>query len=308
MVKLSNSAQGVLYATAAYVWWGFLPLFWAIFDPVGNGWEVIAHRIFWTGVLLAVWIAFVLAFTRFVTFVKAIWQSRRQTVLLLCAAVVSALNFWVNVAGVITGHVVELGIGTFLTPLLTIALGIVFFHERPPLLTWIAIASALAGVAVMIVQVGRFPFYALMVSSTWAAYGALKKALMVDAVLSLAVETFLMMPLAVGYVAYLTVMGSSHFSPTADPGLAAAFVATGVMAAVPLVAFTIGAMRLSLSVLGFIQYLAPILIVALGVFVFGEPFGAREILPLSFIWLGIAVFLAGQVREHKNSSQLHARS
>lgn len=175
MVKLSNSAQGVLYATAAYVWWGFLPLFWAIFDPVGNGWEVIAHRIFWTGVLLAVWIAFVLGFTRFVTFVKAIWQSRRQTVLLLCAAVVSALNFWVNVAGVITGHVVELGIGTFLTPLLTIALGIVFFHERPPLLTWIAIASALAGVAVMIVQVGRFPFYALMVSSTWAAYGALKK-------------------------------------------------------------------------------------------------------------------------------------
>ena len=185
MVRLSNSAQGVLYATAAYVWWGFLPLFWAIFDPVGNGWEVIAHRIFWTGVLLAVWIAFVISFTRFVTFVKAIWQSRRQTVLLLCAAVVSALNFWVNVAGVITGHVVELGIGTFLTPLLTIALGIVFFHERPPLLTWIAIASALAGVAVMIVQFGRFPFYALMVSSTWAAYGALKKALMVDAVLSL---------------------------------------------------------------------------------------------------------------------------
>ena len=176
------------------------------------------------------------------------------------------------------------------------------------MLTWIAIASALAGVAVMIVQFGRFPFYALMVSSTWAAYGALKKALMVDAVLSLDVETFLMMPLAVGYVAYLTVMGASHFSPTADPGLAAAFVATGVMAAVPLVAFTIGAMRLSLSVLGFIQYLAPILIVALGVFVFGEPFGAREILPLSFIWLGIAVFLAGQVREHKNSSQLHARS
>ena len=147
-----------------------------------------------------------------------------------------------------------------------------------------------------------------MVSSTWAAYGALKKALMVDAVLSLAVETFLMMPLAVGYVAYLTAMGASHFSPTADPGLAAAFVATGVMAAVPLVAFTIGAMRLPLSVLGFIQYLAPILIVALGVFVFGEPFGAREILPLSFIWLGIAVFLAGQVREHKNSSQLRARS
>lgn len=305
-MKLSDSAQGVLYATAAYVWWGFLPLFWAIFDPVGNGWEVIAHRIFWTGVLLTVWIAIAVGWARFDDFVRTIRQSHRQTVLLLCAAVVSALNFWVNVAGVIAGHVVELGIGTFLTPLLTIALGIVFFRERPPLLTWIAIASALAGVAVMIVQFGHFPFYALMVSSTWAAYGALKKALMVDAVLSLAVETFLMMPLAVGYVAYLTAMGASHFSPTADPGLAAAFVATGVMAAVPL--FTIGAMRLSLSVLGFIQYLAPILIVALGVFVFGEPFGAREILPLSFIWLGIAVFLAGQVREHKNSSQLRARS
>ena len=291
-MKLSDSAQGVLYATAAYVWWGFLPLFWAIFDPVGNGWEVIAHRIFWTGVLLTVWIAIAVGWARFDDFVRTIRQSHRQTVLLLCAAVVSALNFWVNVAGVIAGHVVELGIGTFLTPLLTIALGIVFFRERPPLLTWIAIASALAGVAVMIVQFGHFPFYALMVSSTWAAYGALKKALMVDAVLSLAVETFLMMPLAVGYVAYLTAMGASHFSPTADPGLAA----------------TIGAMRLSLSVLGFIQYLAPILIVALGVFVFGEPFGAREILPLSFIWLGIAVFLAGQVREHKNSSQLRARS
>ena len=307
-MKLSDSAQGVLYATAAYVWWGFLPLFWTIFDPVGNGWEVIAHRIFWTGVLLTVWIAIAVGWARFDDFVRTIRQSHRQTVLLLCAAVVSALNFWVYVAGVIAGHVVELGIGTFLSSLLTIAFGIVFFRERPSLLTWISFAAALAGVAVMIVQFGHFPFYALMVSATWAGYGALKKALMVDAVLSLAVETFLMMPLAVGYVAYLTAMGASHFSPTADPGLAAAFVATGVMAAVPLVAFTIGAMRLSLSVLGFIQYLAPILIVALGVFVFGEPFGAREILPLSFIWLGIAVFLAGQVREHKNSSQLRARS
>ena len=97
-MKLSDSAQGVLYATAAYVWWGFLPLFWAIFDPVGNGWEVIAHRIFWTGVLLTVWIAIAVGWARFDDFVRTIRQSHRQTVLLLCAAVVSALNFWVNVA------------------------------------------------------------------------------------------------------------------------------------------------------------------------------------------------------------------
>lgn len=302
-MKLSRPAQGAAYACAAYIWWGFLPLFWSIFDSVGNGWEVIAHRIFWTGLLLLLWIAVVPGFARFADFGRKILASHCQTILLLCAAVVSALNFWVNVAGVISGHVVELGIGTFLTPLLTVALGIVFFRERPPLSTWIAIALALAGVAVMVVQFGRFPFYALMVSSTWAAYGALKKALMVDAVKSLAVETFLMMPVAVAYAAYLMLAGASHFAPAVDPLMAVAFASTGLMATIPLVAFTVGAMLLPLSVLGFIQYLSPVIIVALGVFAFGEPFGMTEFLPLAFIWAGIAVFLTGHLgRMRRNRS------
>ena len=155
----------------------------------------------------------------------------------------------------------------------------------------------------MVVQFGRFPFYALMVSSTWAAYGALKKALMVDAVMSLAVETFLMMPVAVAYAAYLMLAGASHFAPAVDPLMAVAFASTGLMATIPLVAFTVGAMLLPLSVLGFIQYLSPVIIVALGVFAFGEPFGMTEFLPLAFIWTGIAVFLTGHLgRMRRNRS------
>lgn len=301
MVQTPQTAKGVLFAVGAYIWWGFLPLFWTLFDGVGNGWEVIAHRIVWTGVLLFAWIVFFAGCARFGGFLKGILQSRRKLALLLAAAVASALNFWVNVAGVIDGHVVELGIGTFLTPLMTAACGIVFFRERVTPVMGAALASAAAGVAVMVVSFGGFPFYALLVSTTWACYGALKKALMVDAALSLAVETFLMMPAAAGYLVYLQAAGLSHFLPAADPALAGAFAATGFMAAVPLMAFSIGAMLLPLSVLGFIQYLAPCIIVALGVFVFGEPFGARQLLPLCFIWAGIALFLFDRMRPRKNA-------
>ncbi len=292
---MSESVRGVLAAVGAYLCWGVLPLFWAIFDPVGNGWEVIGHRIIWTGVILLLWQMVAGGLGRFAYFIAKLKAEPRKFMILVAAAAASAFNFWVNVAGVITGHVVELGIGTFLTPLMTVAIGMIVFREKTTKTSAVATLLAAAGVAVMIVRFGSFPFYALAVSLSWAVYGALKKVVMLEPVGALTVETVLMMPVAAGYLVLLAVQGTSHFSFATDFRLAAAFIATGLVATVPLLAFAYGAMRLRLTVLGFIQYLAPLIILAFGVFVFNEPFGKRELCPLLFVWSGIAVFLFGQL-------------
>ena len=293
---------GLAAALVSYLFWGFMALYWNLL-AAADSWEVIAHRVVWTFVFV---LALLLVRGRgkeISETLKTLVHDPRRAVLLLAAAVFASLNWWINVIGVVTEQVVQLGIGTFLTPLISVLLGVLFFSERLGRMKWTAIGLAAAGVALMIASFGQmiasfgqFPWIALGVSATWGIYGALKKKLMVDAQIGILLEVTVMLPFALGYAWHLQSAGLGNFL-TGDAALSAALVGTGIVTSIPLVLFTFAAMNLPMNVLGFCQYLAPILTLLLGIFWFKEPFGQEELLPLLFIWSGILVFCAAEVRE-----------
>lgn len=300
-VTLSERRAGLAAAVISYVFWGFMSIYWSLLREA-DSWEVIAHRVLWSLVFLLFAMAVRGRFHEIRETAATLRQDRKRLLVMLSAAFFAALNWWINVIGVVTDHVVELGIGTFLTPLISVMLGVLFFGEHLPRIKKIAVALAAVGVGIMILSFGSFPFIALGVSLTWGIYGALKKKLMLEAWVSIILEAALMLPVALGYIAWLHANGNGHFI-TAGTELTLALAGTGIMTSIPLICFTIAAMKLPMNVLGFCQYLAPILTLLLGIFWFGESFGGRELLPLIWIWSGIGLFLFSELRGIPKATQ-----
>ena len=300
-VTLSERQAGLSAAVISYAFWGFMSIYWSLLREA-DSWEVIAHRVLWSLVFLMIAMAVRGRFHEIRKTAATLSQDRKRLLVMLTAAFFAALNWWINVIGVVTDHVVELGIGTFLTPLISVMLGVLFFGEHLPRIKKIAVALAAVGVGIMILSFGSFPFIALGVSLTWGIYGALKKKLMLEAWVSIILEAALMLPMALGYIAWLHANGNGHFI-TAGTELTLALAGTGIMTSIPLICFTIAAMKLPMNVLGFCQYLAPILTLLLGIFWFGESFGGRELLPLIWIWSGIGLFLFAELRGISKATQ-----
>lgn len=299
MINDPQAAQrrmGLTAALLSYLSWGFMPLYWNLLQEA-DSFEVIAHRICWSLIFIPIVIALRGKWASSWVVAKSVFRQPGKVTVLALAAFFAGANWWINVIAVLTDHVVELGIGTFLTPLISVSAGVIFFREKLSKLKTTGVLCAVAGVLIMIVSFGHFPWISLGVSMTWGIYGTLKKKLMLDAWVSIVLEGLLMLPFALGYILWLHSQGLGHFLPTVMPGLSLALVGTGIVASFPLIFFTIGAMNLPMNVLGFCQYLAPILTLMLGVLFFGEPFGWTQLLPLLFIWSGILIFLCAEVRE-----------
>lgn len=291
-----NRKLGLIGATSAYLVWGFLPIFWKMFGKAG-GWEVVAHRVVWSLLVMLLLLVIFKKFHKFKETFHYFAEQKQYAVCLTLAAAFAGVNWWINIYGVNSNQVVELGIGMFLTPLISVFLGVLFYKEKLPPLKWASILLAFLGLLIMVFQLGRIPWIAVGVSSTWAIYGALKKKIKVDPWISNTIESGLMLPLALIYIFTLNHVGTSHFfsgNPAED--LTWVLVSTGVITTIPMVAFSYAALNLPLNVLGFCMYINPILTLLVGIFIFKEPFNTKQLLPLSFIWSSIILFLFSESR------------
>ena len=194
-----------------------------------------------------------------------------------------------SLAGV--GRVLETSLGYYINPLVSVLLGFVFLNERLRRLQWVAVGLAALGVVNQIFQLGQLPWVSLVLATSFACYGLLRKRIPLDAASGLFFETLLIAPLAAIYLWFLMSEGRMAFGAGATSrDLLIAF--SGVVTAVPLVLFAAGARRLRLATLGFIQYLAPSLSFLLAVWVFNEPFGTAHWITFGFIWTGLALYSA----------------
>ena len=297
MATTQNRTGGLLASGLAYLCWGFMPVYWTLLSPA-RSWEVIAHRIVWS---LLVLLMLLLAFGRKRELASAFREIRtngRLFLILAAAAASAGVNWWINVLAAHVDRVIELGIGMFLTPLLSVAIGCVFFRERLSGLRRIALLLAASGVAALAFNYGAVPWVAIGVSSTWAFYGALKKLVPLSPWASNTFECILMLPFALAYLSVLNLNGLSTFGPD-DPGISLALAGTGIVTLIPMVAFAYAAQNLPLYLLGFSQFLNPVLTIAVGVFVLGEPFNSAFALPLAAIVLAAAVFIAAELKDRK---------
>jgi len=281
---MSESRRGFLLGVAAYGLWGAFPLYWPLLQPAGAI-EILAHRVLWSMITMGL---LVLIFGRWSQLV-ALVRGRRTRLLLSAAAFVIAFNWAGFIWGVNNGHVVEVSLGYFINPLVTVLMGVVILRERLRPLQWAALGVASTAVVVLTVDYGRPPWVALLLACSFGTYGLAKKQANAGAVESLAFETALLAPFAAAYLGWLAWQGQASFGAH-GAGHALLLMTTGVVTALPLICFGAAATRLPLVTIGLLQYLAPVLQFFTGLFIFHETMTTGRWMGFSLVWFALAVF------------------
>jgi chloramphenicol-sensitive protein RarD len=290
------SGLGLAYGVAAYGLWGFMPIYIKSVRAVG-ALEVLCHRVAWAFLFLVVlsWAQGQLGALR------EVLRDRRTLRVLAAAAALIALNWLGYIFAVFTGRMVEGSLGYYINPLVNVLLGVLVLGERIERPVKVAAAVAAIGVLWLAVQGGHVPYIALLVALSFGTYGLMRKLAPVGAVVGLAVETGILFPLAVGYLAWAMATGSASFLH-GRPAIDALLVLAGPVTAIPLLCFAAAARFLPLSTLGFLQYLSPTLQLVLAVFVYGEPFDRSRAVAFAFIWTALAIFAVHSARRGEPES------
>ena len=281
---MTEARRGLVLGVTAYALWGAFPLYWPLLEP-GGAVEILSHRIVWSAITLA---ALVLLLRRRPQ-LRAILADRRVTLLLLVAAVTITSNWTTYIYGVNSGRVVETSLGYFINPLVTVLMGVVVLRERLRPAQWAALAVGFAAVCVLAVDYGRPPWIALVLAFSFGTYGLAKKSADVGAVESLAFETAVLAPFALGYLVVIGLQGDGHFGGEGI-GHALLLVSTGVVTAVPLICFGAAATRVPMVSLGLMQYIAPTLQFVLGLVVFSETMTTGRWIGFTLVWGALVVF------------------
>ncbi|NKY15531.1 EamA family transporter RarD, partial [Streptomyces somaliensis] len=274
---------GLLYGIGAYGIWGLFPLYWPLLEP-SDAVEILAHRMAWS--LVAVALA-LLVLRRWAWIPRLLRQPGRLG-LVTVAAVVIAANWGLYIWAVNAGHVVESSLGYFINPLVTIAMGVVLLKERLRAVQWVAVGVAFAAVVVLAVGYGRPPWISLALAFSFATYGLVKKKVNLGGLESLGAETAVLFLPAVGYLLWLGAQGSATFG-AAGAGHMVLLASSGLVTAVPLVCFGAAAIRVPLSTLGLLQYLAPVFQFLMGVLYFREAMPAERWAGFALVWLALAL-------------------
>ena len=280
----SSYATGVLLGIAAYAMWGVFPLYWPLLEPA-SALEILAHRFLWSLVFLVL----LLTVTRGWGRLREQLRRGRSVRLLGLAAVLVAVNWGTYIWAVNSGHVVEGSLGYFINPLVSVLLGVVVLRERLRPLQWTAFGVAAFAVAVLTLGYGRLPWIALVLAVSFGLYGLTKKLADVPAVESLTIETAYAFPVALGYLVWLEVTGAAAFGQVSW-GNTVLLAMTGVVTALPLLAFGGAVIRVPLSMMGQLQYLTPVLQFAIGVAVFHEPMPPLRWAGFAIVWLALVIF------------------
>jgi chloramphenicol-sensitive protein RarD len=272
----------LLLGLAAYGSWGFAPLFWKLLGHVPPL-EIGAHRVVWG---CATFVALALARGSGNSVLAALAAPRTRWWLALSGSLLAG-NWLLFIWAVVNGRVLEASFGYFINPLVNVLLGAVVLRERLSRLQWLAVALATAGVITTGIARGAPPTIALTLGVTFGVYGLLRKTIPVAALDGSTVETILILPVGVGYLAWLATQQPLFAGGLTDVALT---IATGPVTAIPLLWFALAARSLPLTVMGFLQYVAPSLQFLLAVLVFHEPLGIATLVAFAAIWSGSALF------------------
>ncbi|MEV7372384.1 EamA family transporter RarD [Streptomyces sp. NPDC090301] len=295
-MKTENEERaGLLYGIGAYGMWGLVPLFWPLLKPAGSV-EILAHRMAWSLVFVGVAL---LAVRRW-GWVRELVRSPRKLGLITVAAAVITVNWGLYIWSVNTGHVVEASLGYFINPLVTIALGVLVLQERLRPAQWAAVGIGFAAVLVLAIGYGQPPWISLTLAFSFAVYGLVKKKVNIGGLESLAAETAIQFLPALGYLVWLGTQGTLAFG-SHGAGHTALLAATGIVTAVPLVCFGAAAIRVPLSTLGLLQYLAPTFQFLLGILYFHEEMPPERWAGFSLVWLALTILTWDALRSARRS-------
>jgi len=278
-------SSGVLQAALAYAIWGLFPLYFRLVSEV-SPLDIVVYRSLWS----LVFVMAVLAVLRRWTWLREVARHPRTLGLFALSALLLSANWLVYVWAVNNGRVVDSSLGYFITPLVNVLLGYFVLKERPRRVQWCALALAAAGVLWLTVAAGTLPWVGLVLAATFGLYGLMRKTAPLGALEGLTLETLLLAPLAASLLAWRMTQGASDLK--LDAPMFALLALSGPLTALPLLLFAAGARRIPMATLGVLQYIAPTLQFALGVWLFREPFTGPRLIGFTLIWLALVIYTA----------------
>lgn len=285
--------KGTWHAVGAYALWGILPVYWKWLQHVPAP-QLLGHRIFWSFVSL---LGVLLLSRRWRAFRTAAFHPRVLRTYVVAAALIG-VNWLLYIWAVNAGFIVETSLGYFINPLLSVAMGVVFFRERLRPWQWASIGLAAGGVLYLTFAYGDLPWIALTLATTFGCYGLVKKTAPLGSLYGLTLETgFWFLP-AVAYLVFSESTGQGAFLHV-DAISNLLLVGTGAITFVPLLLFASAAQSVPLSLVGILQYIAPTCQFLLGVLVYGEPFSLARLAGFGIVWVALALFAAEGVLAHR---------
>jgi chloramphenicol-sensitive protein RarD len=279
-----RARAGVFLTAGAFTIWGIVPLYFRAMK-VASPFEIIAHRVLWSLVFMAL----LLAPTRGFGGLRAVARRPRTVALLGLTSALVASNWLTFVWAVNAGRILDTSLGYFITPQVNVLLGSLFLRERLRRAQWLGVVLAAAGVLNQIWLLGTLPWISLVLAVTFGCYGLFRKQIEIDPMTGLLVETALAAPFALAYLAHLSARHTLQFGHQSR-AIDALLASLGVVTAVPLLLFAAGARRIRLVTVGFLQYIAPSMTFAIAVFVYDERLGLARALTFVFIWAGIILY------------------
>ena len=286
--SMKNRASGVLFALSAGILWGFVPLYIHFLGDV-NPLEIVAHRAFWSLVLLFA----LVAWRHHITPALQIFVNKKLLASFIITACFLLANWAIYVYAVQSGHVVSAALGYFIYPICTVLLGVAVLRERADGWAWLAVCCVTFGVLIKAFFVSGVPWAALSVAVTFSLYAVARKHLKIDPILGLFVETLILLPLTLGFFGWLAWSGQPlFFDGGAKFVLLALFM--GVLTVVPLVLFHAGNQLLSMTTSSLLFYSNPTTQLLIATLLFGEAFAVQDLLAFGPIWLGIVVYFASR--------------
>lgn len=296
-----ESTQGFGAALGAFFLWGTLPIYWKAVQSV-DPFEILCHRIVWS----LVFIGLVLTVKRRWAETFAPMRSLKNLGILVLSSLCIGTNWIIYIWAVNTNHVLETSLGYYINPLVNILFGAIFFSERPSRLQFVAIALAALGVVNSIFSYGGLPWISLVLAVSFAFYGLLRKVAAVESLPGLFLETAVLAPASLAYLAYLNLNDKASFL-TGPLTVDLLLVGAGVVTAIPLIGFAYGARRLQLTTLGILQYTSPSIAFLLGVFLYREPFTSSHLLTFALIWAALAIYTGDSIRTIRAQRNHHSR-
>lgn len=282
--------SGLVYGFGAYIIWGILPLYWKLLGNVGPV-DILSYRIIWSLIFMTIYLVGWRKFPTFIREVRELLKSKRSTLAIIVAAIFISLNWGIYIYTVSIGQVQQASLGYYINPLLNVLVGALYFKEPLTKHAVLASLAALAGVVLLTIQTGVFPFNSIFLATSFCLYGLTKKQLHLSAATSITLETLIIAPLALIYLFFVSPVGFMQYTGSTNLLLMGA----GIVTAIPLLLFATAVKKLSYITIGFLQYINPTIMLIMAIFLFHEPYSLPQFIAFAFIWLGILIFVVGNL-------------
>jgi chloramphenicol-sensitive protein RarD len=304
---MKSSQTGIAYTALSYLLWGILPIYWKFLGDVPAD-EILANRIFWSFWFMLLFLLVTRRFRGFTSYLKTSLTKKKQVLALLVASLLISANWFIYIWAVNTDQMVEASLGYYINPLVSILLGVFILKEKLSKAQILSFGLAAAGVLVLTLSYGDFPWIAFGLAFSFGLYGLAKKLIQVESSIGLTLETMTIAPVSIIYLLFLYQDDSLALFHTGT-GTDLLLIGAGAATAIPLLFFSRGAQQIPLYMVGFLQYIAPTITLILGVWMYHEPFSTVHAIAFCFIWLALAVLTASRLqlaRKRRKDARLSA--